>query len=221
MTLRTFSVTLPTMSLAPADHLASSFTPVRVRARADGWTEERQRGFIRALVQDASVTRAAAAVGMSRKSAYRLAARKHARSFVRAWRVAQQLAQPLPPQREDLWGLHIVDRRKRGLARRPVSDGRLCRLMRPVFARVEREARVRNELAIREYLKRESYSGGEELRDRCGNSVTFQAPARHARSAHSRIRRSRPSGRRGRTTAPAGRRLIRPPPFRDAGRGVP
>lgn len=209
------------MPLAPADHLATRFTPVPVRARADGWTEERQRGFIRALAQHASVTHAAAAVGMSRESAYRLAARKHARSFVRAWRVAQRLAQPLRPERENLWGSHIVDRRKRGLARRPVSDGRLRCVLRPVFARVERKARVRHDQALHEYLERESYSGGEELRDRCVNSVTFCTASPHAGPASTRVRRSRPFGRRDRPTAPAGRRLIRPPPFRGAGRGVP
>jgi hypothetical protein len=42
------------------------------RSRRDGWSAERQLHFLDALVQTRSVTRAAAAAGMSRESAYRL-----------------------------------------------------------------------------------------------------------------------------------------------------
>jgi hypothetical protein len=62
-----------------------AFTPVPVRARCDGWTEERQRVFIAALARTGCVGRAAAAAGMSRESSYRLRRRKGADSFAAAW----------------------------------------------------------------------------------------------------------------------------------------
>lgn len=67
---------------------APAFTPVPLRARIDGWTPERQRAFIRALAETRSVGRAAAVVGMSRASAYRLRDRPGASSFAAAWDAA-------------------------------------------------------------------------------------------------------------------------------------
>jgi len=67
------------------------FTPVPSRStRHDGWTPERQRGFIRALSMIGMVTAAARAVGMSPKSAYALLKRAGPDSeFARAWKEAQ------------------------------------------------------------------------------------------------------------------------------------
>jgi hypothetical protein len=53
--------------------------------RRDGWTAERQLGFLAALSQTSNVTRAAHAVGMSRESAYRLRARDPHGLFAAAW----------------------------------------------------------------------------------------------------------------------------------------
>ena len=64
---------------------APAFVPVPVRARHDGWTEERQRAFIAALASTFCVDRAAAAAGLSRESAYRLRRHAGARSFAAAW----------------------------------------------------------------------------------------------------------------------------------------
>jgi hypothetical protein len=61
------------------------FRPVPLRARADGWDEARQCGFLAALYVIGSVAAAARAVGMSRASAYRLRERAGAESFARAW----------------------------------------------------------------------------------------------------------------------------------------
>jgi hypothetical protein len=71
-------------SALPA-HLA--FEPVAsTRRRHDGWTPERQRGFILALSKIGMVSAAAKTVGMSRKSAYALLARAGPESgFARAW----------------------------------------------------------------------------------------------------------------------------------------
>lgn len=61
------------------------FEPVPVKARHDGWTAERQRGFIDRLVVTGCVSRSARAVGMTPQSARSLRTRKGAASFSRAW----------------------------------------------------------------------------------------------------------------------------------------
>lgn len=62
-----------------------AFTPVPVRARRDGWTPVRQAEFIGWLAETRCVKRAAARVGMSRESAYRLRRRTGAEGFCAAW----------------------------------------------------------------------------------------------------------------------------------------
>ena len=61
------------------------FLPVPVRARAGGWTAERQARFIGFLAETGSVAEAARRVGMSRLSAYRLRERAGAESLAHAW----------------------------------------------------------------------------------------------------------------------------------------
>lgn len=55
------------------------------RFRRDGWTPARQLRFLDALARTRSVTRAAAAAGMSRESAYRLRSRPSSGLFAAAW----------------------------------------------------------------------------------------------------------------------------------------
>src|SRR5690606_17193006 len=62
-----------------------TFYPVPVRTRRDGWTIERQADFLGMLAECGSVIGACEAVGMSRKSAYRLRALPGAESFAAAW----------------------------------------------------------------------------------------------------------------------------------------
>lgn len=64
-----------------------AFAPVPLRARADGWTPLKQAAFLGALAVTGSVRAAAARVGMSRESAYRLRRRAGAASFAHAWDV--------------------------------------------------------------------------------------------------------------------------------------
>ncbi|WP_420607969.1 hypothetical protein [Novosphingopyxis sp.] len=66
------------------------FTPVPCRTR-HGWTAARQRGFIAGLARIGLVKPAAAEVGMSRQSAYRLRSRAGAESFAAAWDAAVEL----------------------------------------------------------------------------------------------------------------------------------
>ena len=61
------------------------FTPVPVKARHDGWTPARQRGFILRLALIGCVASSATAVGMTRESAYQLRKHPGAAGFVAAW----------------------------------------------------------------------------------------------------------------------------------------
>jgi hypothetical protein len=69
----------------PAHVRVPRFVPVPLRARADGWTAERQARFVGLLAETGSVAAAARAVGMSRMTAYRLRGRFGAGSFAHAW----------------------------------------------------------------------------------------------------------------------------------------
>ncbi len=74
--------------LWPAYRRLPCFVPVPVRARRDGWDAERQGRFIGWLAQTGSVSEAAARVGRSRESAYRLRRRADAAGFAAAWDAA-------------------------------------------------------------------------------------------------------------------------------------
>ncbi len=76
----------------PKNNLVPPFTPVAVAARADGWTADKQNGFIEALAESGCVASAAKAVGMSRESVYRLRARPDAAGFRQAWEAALDYA---------------------------------------------------------------------------------------------------------------------------------
>src|SRR5690606_26738177 len=64
------------------------FYPVPTRTRRDGWTVQRQADFLGMLAETGSVMGACEAVGISRKSAYKLRARPGAESFAAAWDAA-------------------------------------------------------------------------------------------------------------------------------------
>ena len=76
----------------PRNSSGPRFTPDPVKARHDGWTPARQFRFIEILAATRSITRACAAVGMSRESAYSLLERSRAnaeqRGFALAWSAA-------------------------------------------------------------------------------------------------------------------------------------
>jgi len=62
-----------------------AFSPVPLRARADGWTPLRQAAFLAELALTGSVCEAARRVGIARETASRLRARPGAESFAAAW----------------------------------------------------------------------------------------------------------------------------------------
>jgi hypothetical protein len=68
------------------------FTPVATRARHDGFTAERQQGFIEALAECGCVNEACARVGISATAAYALRRRIDAQSFRLAWDAALDYA---------------------------------------------------------------------------------------------------------------------------------
>lgn len=65
-----------------------AFDPVPVRPRSDGWTPEKQVGFIQALTATGSVEQAARHVGMTARSARDLRTRRDAASLRAAWEAA-------------------------------------------------------------------------------------------------------------------------------------
>lgn len=69
-----------------------AFTPVpRNRNRHDGWTPERQLGFIEALADTGSVRSAAMSVNMASEGAYQLRRHPEAGEFRKAWEAALAL----------------------------------------------------------------------------------------------------------------------------------
>lgn len=76
---------------APQGEL-TAFTPVpRKCERHDGWTPERQRGFIEALADTGSVEAACRVVDMSSVGAYHLRRQPGSESFRAAWQTAVEL----------------------------------------------------------------------------------------------------------------------------------
>lgn len=65
-----------------------AFTPVPVRFRADGWTPRKQYFFILGLARGFTPARAAALLGMTRKTAYELRNKPGAEGFAAAWAAA-------------------------------------------------------------------------------------------------------------------------------------
>src|SRR5690348_4490085 len=85
----------------PAWKRVPPFLPVPLRARADGWTPDRQARFIGMLAETGSVAAAAGAVGKSRESAHRLRGKPRAESFAHAWDaiVAHHRGEPVPKRK--------------------------------------------------------------------------------------------------------------------------
>jgi hypothetical protein len=79
-----------------------AFTPVPLRARKDGWTPVLQADFLGALAENGSVTAAAARVGMTRESAYRLRGKPGGESFAAAWDQVLGVPKPLPKSTDSL-----------------------------------------------------------------------------------------------------------------------
>jgi hypothetical protein len=103
---------------APRGELPA-FTPVpRRKERHDGWTPERQSGFIEALADTGSVEAAARAVNMAERGVYDLRRQPGAESFRAAWEAALQLG---VARIEDV----VMDRALNGVEEPVYSYGKL------------------------------------------------------------------------------------------------
>ena len=109
-----------------------AFVPVPTRARRDGWSPARQAGFIGALAETGSVAAAAARVGMSRESAWRLRLREGADSFAAAWDAARAIGAdatgtfweaPIAPKRK-ITPAELRERALEGVLRVVLRGGR-------------------------------------------------------------------------------------------------
>lgn len=99
-----------------------AFTPVPLRHRADGWTPKKQYFFILGLARGFTPARAAAILGMTRKTAYELRNRPGAEGFAAAWAAAVARA------RERRWaarGPSLAERALHGEWHPRLSRGRL------------------------------------------------------------------------------------------------
>ena len=76
------------MTIPKPTPTTTAVVPTTPTTRHDGWTRERMIGFLEALVETASVTIAAKAVGMTRQSAYNVRARLIGQPFDLAWDAA-------------------------------------------------------------------------------------------------------------------------------------
>ena len=85
-------MTIDKRRLAAKPGQLPQFTPVpRQRERHDGWTPDRQRGFIEALADTGSIKAAAHAVNMTPEGAYQLRRHPEAKEFRKAWEAALAL----------------------------------------------------------------------------------------------------------------------------------
>ena len=141
----------------PAYARVPLFLPVPVRARADGWTLDRQGRFIGYLAETGCVAEAARRVGMSRMAAWRLRRRRGAESLAEAWDAVLAMrtgSDAESPERKvtriELVAMAIHGpirvRMRRGRffhAQREPSDSAAIRLLAPAYAALRRRPEAR------------------------------------------------------------------------------
>ncbi|MGU3392247.1 hypothetical protein [Sphingomonas sp. M1A8_2b] len=116
------------------DHDPRAFTPeqpARYTQRLDGWTPERQRGFLERIAEGATVDEASASVGLTPGVAYRLRRRAAGGAFALGWDAAKLVARPIVAE---------------ALFHRAIA-GQIERVTRPDGAVIERH-RYDNRLAM-------------------------------------------------------------------------
>jgi hypothetical protein len=124
-----------------------------LRARHDGWTPERQRRFLACLAAECTVAVAAAAVGMSARSAYKLRRHPAGAAFAAEWDAVMAIG-PAPEIRG------ILDRAmatetvvvKRGFARGTITRPLNARALIRIMESVETKARKAEKRAIQGLL---------------------------------------------------------------------
>lgn len=117
-----------------ARHRPGFFEPVAVRARCDGWSVERQCGFLAQLYVTGSVAAAARGVGMTARSAHRLRRREGAESFAAAWERVMAAPgsgyrRPDKPDYRKVPTSTLAAQLETGLVRPVVHRGRMVRII--------------------------------------------------------------------------------------------
>ena len=79
----------------PAARAYAPATPARYTQRSDGWTPDRQRGFLERIAEGATVDEASASVGLSSGAAYTLRRRAAGAAFALGWDAAKLVARPI------------------------------------------------------------------------------------------------------------------------------
>ncbi|MEG8019314.1 hypothetical protein [Sphingomonas sp. LR55] len=83
----------PQTANAPRAYIPA--TPTRYTQRSDGWTPDRQRGFLERIAEGATVDEASASVGLSPGAAYTLRRRAAGAAFALGWDAAKLVARPI------------------------------------------------------------------------------------------------------------------------------
>ncbi|MEG8044475.1 hypothetical protein O6V14_06550 [Sphingomonas faeni] len=89
---------VPPQAEAQADNAPRAYipaTPTRYTQRSDGWTPDRQRGFLERIAEGATVDEASASVGLSPGAAYTLRRRAAGAAFALGWDAAKLVARPI------------------------------------------------------------------------------------------------------------------------------
>ncbi|BCA64108.1 hypothetical protein HMP09_3342 [Sphingomonas sp. HMP9] len=83
----------PQEAAPPHDYAPA--TPARYTQRSDGWTPDRQRGFLERIAEGATVDEASTSVGLSPGAAYSLRRRAVGAAFALGWDAAKLVARPI------------------------------------------------------------------------------------------------------------------------------
>ena len=126
----------------PLEKLA--FTAVPVQPRHDGWTPDRQRGFVLRLALGGCVSASARGVGMSAVGAYKLRKHPGGAGFARAWDTALKWGvdrtTDIALERALVGEARAVFYRGRRIGTSVVHDNRLAMA---VLGRLDRVARLK------------------------------------------------------------------------------
>ena len=180
------------------DEIPVTPAPSQSHRRA-GWTEARQRAFIRQLARGGSVSAAAKAVGKSARGAYALRERPGAESFADAWAMAVEMG-------VDSMRANIIDRALYGAMVPVLRKGKQVRVEQRFYDRMAiavlggrgrdiEENRVERE-RVRQYhrsLREEDRRRNAERKAQAERDAAFEIKRR---AAEVEIAREREAGRR-------------------------
>jgi hypothetical protein len=124
-----------------------------LRARRDGWTPERQQRFLACLAAECTVAAAAAAVGMTARSAYKLRRHPAGAALAMEWDAVMAMG-PAPEITSILDRVMATETVvvKRGFARGTITRPLNARALIRIMESIEAKARKAQKRAIQELL---------------------------------------------------------------------